>query len=30
MNILLSDRLKKYMQHKNLNDIVIYVGVCNT
>ncbi len=30
MNILMTDRLKKYMQHKNVNDIVIYVGVCNT
>lgn len=30
MNIILEDKLKDYMEEKELKDIVLYAEMCNT
>lgn len=30
MNVILEDKLKEYMDEKDLKDIVLYAEMCNT
>ena len=30
MNIVITDKLKKYMAHENAKDIILQISTCNT